>query len=389
MVRKKRVRIVKKIRDANGVWGFVSMKRAGDRYVWDDRPGYYFLDWRDGKKRCRQLAGSSPSEALEARRRKQNELLGELISRSKPALLDQQSALTPIKDAIRMHQEHVKTHSPDKPKTLQRYAKVHEHFERILGHKNALEVITRADIEQFKVTRSSEFSQQHPRQVTPRTVNFEVGVLRAFFNYLINERGLQLTNPCAHFKPLKDKQAKGRRKPPTYTQDEIDRMVDACSRFDKAIYATFLLTGLRDEELCYLTWPDVNLKNATIKVTSKDEFSPKDYEERVIPIPPDLLTLLDGLPRQSHWVFPNAKGGRITHLLRRLKSIAKKAGVENATLHKFRHTYATRLLEAGNDIVTVQKLLGHSDLETTRQYLDPHESLKRKAANLLSLRAKV
>ena len=75
----------------------------------------------------------------------------------------------------------------------------------------------------------------------------------------------------------------------------------------------------------------------------------------------------------------------MTHLLRRLKAIATKAGVENATLHKFRHSFATRLLESGSDIVTVQKLLGHSDIETTRQYLNPDEGLKRQAVNRLSL----
>ena len=47
------------------------------------------------------------------------------------------------------------------------------------------------------------------------------------------------------------------------------------------------------------------------------------------------------------------------------------AKVQNATLHKFRHTYATRLLESGCDIVTVQKLMGHSDIETTQQYSTP------------------
>jgi integrase/recombinase XerD len=131
----------------------------------------------------------------------------------------------------------------------------------------------------------------------------------------------------------------------------------------------------------------VNLNAGTVKVTPKPKegFSPKDYEERVIPSPPTLGGLLKNLPRRSAWVFANAKGRRINHLLRTLKGIAQKAGVKDATLHKFRHTYATRLLESGADIVTVQKLLGHSDIDTTRQYLNPDEQLKREAVNRLSL----
>jgi integrase len=114
-------------------------------------------------------------------------------------------------------------------------------------------------------------------------------------------------------------------------------------------------------------------------------FSPKDYEERAIEMPPDLVTVLSSLPHRSDWVFPTKTGNRLSHLLRRLKGIATRAGVTSATLHKFRHTYATRLLEQGADIVTVQKLMGHSDLETTRKYLSPQDELRRKAVNRLSL----
>ena len=70
-------------------------------------------------------------------------------------------------------------------------------------------------------------------------------------------------------------------------------------------------------------------------------------------------------------------------MLRRLKDVAERVAVKHATLHKFRHTYATRLLEDGCDIVTVQHLLGHSDLETTRKYLSPDRELARKAVNRL------
>jgi integrase/recombinase XerD len=144
---------------------------------------------------------------------------------------------------------------------------------------------------------------------------------------------------------------------------------------------------MREQELCYLDWPDVDLKKETVRVTGqgKEGFSPKDYEERVIPIPPDFVVLLRKLFHKSERVFPSARGGRETHLLRRLKAVAKSAGVQHATLHKFRHTYATRLLEKGCDIVTVQHLMGHSDLDTTRQYLNPDETLKRKAVRRLTL----
>ena len=72
-------------------------------------------------------------------------------------------------------------------------------------------------------------------------------------------------------------------------------------------------------------------------------------------------------------------------MLRRLKRIATHAKVDKVTLHKFRHTYATRLLEEGADIVTVQHLLGHSDIDTTRRYLSPSDELQRRAVNRLSL----
>jgi integrase/recombinase XerD len=384
---KKRVRIIKKVRIAGGLWKFISLDRIGKRYVWDKRPGYYFVEWWEGRKRRRQLAGHTPSEAIEAQRRKRNELLGELLAQGKVPLKIEGGSATPIADAIPRFLEHVKAHSPEKPLTVRRYQQVLDHFERLLGKKKYVEAITRADIDDYKIRRSEESNGRHDRPAKPRTINFEVSTLRTFFYYLINERGIPMANPCARFKPLKDEKEKARRKPPTYTQAELDRLFAACEDLDKTAFATLLLTGLREQELCYLSWKDVDLKHATIKVTGedKDGFSPKDYEERLIPLPPDLLALLKKLPRTAERVFPSAMGGKMNHLLRRLKNVAERARVAHATLHKFRHTYATRLLEKGCDIVTVQHLMGHSDLDTTRQYSSPDDTLKRKAVNKLSL----
>ncbi len=385
---KKRVRIIKKVRITGGIWKFVSLDRVNNRYVWDKRPGYYFLEWWEGVKRRRQRAGETPSQALEAQRRKRNELIGELaLSGRQLETVHKEGDATPLANAIELFADHIKIHSPAKPRTLERYQEVLAHLDRILGKKKYAEAITRSDIDDYKIARSRETIGNDRRPVSPATVNFEVNVLRTFFYYLIRERGTSMENPCARSKPLRSEKERLKRHPPTYSQQELDKIFAKCEETDCAMFATLLLTGLRKDELRNLFWSDLDLKRGTIRLTAKEDFAPKDYEERQIPIPGDLTKILKKVPRTSTWVFPSGNGNRLgrNEMLRRLKTVADRAGVEHATLHKFRHTYATRLLENGCDIVTVQHLLGHSDLDTTRRYLSPDEDLKRQAVSKLTL----
>ena len=390
MKRQKSVRLLKKIRAEKGIWQFVSLKRSVGRYLWDARPGQYYLEWWEGVKRRREVAGTSPAEALEAQRRKGHELLGQMMAGGNPSRMEESEFCegTPINDAVEAFLTHVSVHSPDKPRTLARYRAVLDHFQRLLGKRLLVEVVSRGDIDKYKAARSSE---KRPGgsgvRIAPSTVNFEVTVLRTFFYFLIHERQVKMENPCARFKPLRDAAGKAHGHASTYSQPDLDLLLSACERDDRVAFATLLLTGLREEELCYLTSDDVSLQKGgeQIVVRRKPGFSPKDYEDREIPISGDLARMLRTLPRESRWVFPSASGKLETHLLRRLKRVAERVGVPDATLHKFRHTYATRLLENGADIVTVQRLLGHSDLDTTKRYLNPDVDLKRSAVNRLRM----
>lgn len=282
----------------------------------------------------------------------------------------------------------MEVHSPDKPRTLARYRIVLDHFKRLLGKLAYVEAVERRHIDEYKAAHSRESDAgRSGGPVQPSTINFEVSVLRTFFNFLIHERGVKLENPCARFKPLRDPSSKANASTPTYSQRELDQVLTVADGADRLAFLTLLLTGLREQELYHLTWEDLNMQSGQecVVVRSKPGYSPKDYEDREIPIPAELAMLLRQCKPTSSWIFPNTKGGLETHLLRRLKRVAKLAGVEIATLHKFRHTYATRLLEGGADIVTVQRLIGHSDLDTTKRYLNPDVDRKRAAVNRLQL----
>jgi site-specific recombinase XerD len=102
----------------------------------------------------------------------------------------------------------------------------------------------------------------------------------------------------------------------------------------------------------------------------------KGNKDRGVPLSPVLLEALRGHWRQwrpTTWLFPgkSATGQRSLGALQRVVQRAVRAAglSKKASLHTLRHSYATHLLEAGVDVVTIQRLLGHRDLQTTARYL--------------------
>jgi integrase len=71
---------------------------------------------------------------------------------------------------------------------------------------------------------------------------------------------------------------------------------------------------------------------------------------------------------------------------RRPEKAVKEAGLTGITCHTFRHTFATRLLAQGTDIVTVKELLGHAEIKTTMRYAHTSKAAKKKAVSKLSVK---
>ena len=130
---------------------------------------------------------------------------------------------------------------------------------------------------------------------------------------------------------------------------------------------------MREQEVMYTYWSDINLKHATVRVSHKPdrEWTPKAYKEREIPIPSNLAESLTTWKNKAkkgcNLVFPTAGCNPKLNFLDDLKSVAERAKLDkdNFWLRKFRATFATRCLWAGVDLRTVQQWLGHSDMEST------------------------
>jgi integrase len=174
--------------------------------------------------------------------------------------------------------------------------------------------------------------------------------------------------------------------PETYEDAQLTKFFAACDQSERVFFEFLLMTGFRKKEAAFVTWRDVDLSAGLARVTAKTEydFRPKDYEEREVPIPDRLITSLKRWAKSrngSELIFPTRNGTPRKHrtqLLDLCKAIAKRAKLDpnDFWLHKFRATYATRHLQGGVDLRTVQQWLGHSDLESTMRYLKPSRSQK-------------
>lgn len=189
------------------------------------------------------------------------------------------------------------------------------------------------------------------------------------------------------------------------TPEELTRFLEALA--DHPLGAALVTkqgTGLRREELLGLHWDDINLEEGFLRVRRsivyvpsegvKAELPKTEKSKRVVPLAKLVVTFLrghqekiqkDGLYRPDGPVFPSKAGTYIhpDNFNRAFKKLRDELKLKDVSPHALRHTFATRLLELGEDIRTIQELLGHTKLSTTQIYTHVSEKLKRKAVDKL------
>ena len=168
-------------------------------------------------------------------------------------------------------------------------------------------------------------------------------------------------------------------------------------------FAVLIDTGLRTSELCGLKWENIDFKNRRICVRQSfqrvDNYEYVDGEirrigssleettlksrtsKREVPMSTGVLNILIdiftettnkyGKVDNKNYVFINTKGNPVVGdcLRSRLDDLLRKNNMASVSLHRFRHTFATRLYEAKVQLKSIQALLGHSTVNMTERYL--------------------
>ncbi len=167
---------------------------------------------------------------------------------------------------------------------------------------------------------------------------------------------------------------KAKRLPRVLSQDQIARLIQRCDLYDKTMLAVIYDCALRASEACNLKWDDINFDRQRLFVCQG-----KGKKDRYVPISGQLLKLLRIYRKRypsEDFVF-KSHGRRVTpqpikpgYIRTVLKNALTKACLDQSiTIHALRHSSASHLLEMGEDILNVQKRLGHARLKTTMIYL--------------------
>jgi integrase/recombinase XerD len=160
--------------------------------------------------------------------------------------------------------------------------------------------------------------------------------------------------------------------PTVLSFDEVDALLQCTPNLKhQTFFTTLYAAGLRLSEAAQLRIPDIGSQRMQLNIASG-----KGNKQRLIPLSPRLLTALRvywKTYRPTDYLFPGKTPNRpyaATSIQKAIKVSAKKANIrKNVTPHVLRHSYATGLLEAGVDILTISRLLGHSSFTTTMVYL--------------------
>ena len=189
------------------------------------------------------------------------------------------------------------------------------------------------------------------------------------------------TNPCTGIKRYR---RQGRQR--FLSTAEIRRLGEVLSRHEvdhpqaTVIIRLLLLTGCRKGEIVTLKWRFYREGNLFLPDSK--------VGPRTVWLSSAARAILDGVSRKSSWVFPSTRTNRcmtavaVDQLWYRVRA---EADLHDVRIHDLRHTYASIAMAQGETVLTIGRLLGHRDPETTLKYTHLSDAMVREAVNTVGV----
>jgi len=334
----------------------------------------YIVQYRQGGRTRRMVLGRHGTLTSEEARKEAIKRLGEVAKGEDPSLKRGIARRAPNVAALcdRFIEEHALPHL--KPKTAYDYIKtIDYHIRPRLGNYKVAD-LKRKDMAEI----------HHALRDTPFQANRVIMLMSKMCN-LAELWGLRQegTNPCRMVPKFKEKSRER-----YLANHELQRLGEVFSEaletvqesvFVIAAYKLLLLTGCRLTEIQTLRWGYLTPTHI--------ELPDSKTGKRRIPLSSVALSVLHNLPRTEgnpyviEGKFPNSHITDLQHPWRRLR---QKAGLDRVRIHDLRHTYASLAVMNGVDLLTVGKILGHSNYQTTMRYAHLADEGVRLAADRIS-----
>ncbi len=216
-------------------------------------------------------------------------------------------------------------------------------------------------------------SQVHRQGLGGKSIQRLLSALRRLFHFLQSDQIIS-HNPASHVRAPKSE----RKLPEIMHHQQLDQLLQTDSDEplvvrDHAMLELLYASGLRLSELIALNRDDINWTERNLRVLGKgkkERYCP--FGSKADNILKKWLKCRDIITNESEKaVFVSARGGRIsaTSVRTRIQKLCREKGIEQRVYpHLMRHSFASHMLEASQDLRAVQELLGHAHLKTTQIY---------------------
>lgn len=207
---------------------------------------------------------------------------------------------------------------------------------------------------------------ERERGISARSAENLRANISAFFQWMAREEIIQ-KNPCFAIKPIKYPEVV--RKP--FSEIEIDSLRNGCLvKKERALVEVLLSTGARVSEVSEMKISDIDQTDLSVRIRCGNGGKGRTTYLSSVAMK-HLTAYLDERKTESDSLFINQSGEplRPNGIRFILKRIGKRAGVSNVHPHRFRRTFASSLAARGMSIQEVKKLLGHSNINTTMEYV--------------------